>query len=70
MTENEQMDAHRLLTTEEAAALLNVPVRTLTNWRCRGRFPGPPFVRLGGTVRYRRGDLLEWVAERVQTQAS
>ncbi len=54
-----------LLTTEQVSVLLAIPSRTLTSWRSTGRFSGPPFVRLGGTVRYRRGDVDEWVAARV-----
>ncbi len=54
-----------LMTTEQAAAYLAIPTRTLTSWRSRNRYSGPPFVRMGGVVRYRPSDLDVWVAERV-----
>ena len=55
----------RLLTTEQAAAHLAVPARTLQSWRSKGRYSGPPYVRLSSHVRYRISDLDAWVAERV-----
>ena len=55
----------RLLTTAEAARSA-IPARTLSSWRSWGRFAGPPFVRLGGHVRYRLYDLEAWVESRVQ----
>ena len=54
-----------LLTTEQAAAHLAVPARTLQAWRSKGRYSGPPYVRLSSHVRYRISDLDAWVAERV-----
>jgi len=38
------------LTTEELAALLKVPVRTVHHWRYRGE--SPPAVKLRGTLRF------------------
>jgi Helix-turn-helix domain len=38
-----------------AAAYLDTTAKTLATWRCRGG--GPPFTRLGRSIRYRRGDL-------------
>ena len=49
----------RLLTDKETAKALSLSVQTLRNWRVSGK--GPPYVKLGGAVRYREGDLLEWV---------
>ena len=43
------------LTTAEAAELLGTTKRALEALRARGN--GPPFVRLGRSVRYRRSDL-------------
>lgn len=54
-----------LLTTEQAAAHLAIPARTLQSWRSKGRYSGPPYVRLSSHVRYRISDLDNWVAERV-----
>lgn len=43
--------------------LLGVPVATLANWRCAGK--GPPFLKVGRHVRYRRRDVDKWIADRV-----
>ncbi len=51
-------DAKALLSTAEAAALLALSASTLKRYRAEGR--GPPFLRLGGRVRYTRADLLNW----------
>lgn len=48
-----------LMTTEEAAALLDVQPNTLAKWRRLDA--GPPFVKVGRNVRYRRRDLAEWL---------
>jgi hypothetical protein len=59
------MDA---LLTERAAALLCLSIRSLQRLRQSGA--GPKFVRLGGAVRYRQGDLEGYVAGRVVTSTS
>ena len=48
-----------ILTTREAAALLTLATRTLERYRVKGG--GPRYLKIGGTVRYARLDLLEWV---------
>jgi len=54
------MEADQLLTTTEAAVLLNVPVATLRWWRHQGI--GPKGFRLGARkIMYRRSDLIGWV---------
>ena len=57
-------DAKALLSTAEAAALLALSDRTLKRYRYEGS--GPPFLRLGGRVRYTRADLLKWALARRQ----
>ena len=47
----------------ELSELLGVPVGTLANWRSART--GPPFVKVGRHVRYRTGDVDEWIAARV-----
>lgn len=37
-----------------------IPVSTIRGWRLAGI--GPPYVRLGGHVRYRRPDVERWIA--------
>ena len=51
------------LTTREAAAYLRLGKPTIERWRITGA--GPPYLKLGGAVRYRRADLDEWLAENV-----
>ncbi|MHB1035226.1 MAG: helix-turn-helix transcriptional regulator [Pirellulales bacterium] len=48
-----------LLTTAEAARLVNVGERTLWRWSRSGDCPAP--VRIGGAVRYRREEYLAWI---------
>lgn len=48
-----------LLTLEEVAEFLAVPVRTLRTWRYRGE--GPPALKIGGHVRYDPAALRRWL---------
>lgn len=54
-------DTESLLAEIYAAELLGLSSRTLQAWRSRNE--GPPFVRVGRAVRYRRQDLLDWVGQ-------
>lgn len=47
--------------TPSVSRLTGVPVCTLATWRCRGG--GPPFLKLGTAVRYRRRTVFRWLAE-------
>jgi hypothetical protein len=49
-----------LLNTPQAAARCNLSPRTLEKLRVTGG--GPPFIRLGGSVRYQVDDLEAWIA--------
>jgi len=51
-----------LLDERETAAFLKISVRTLQDWRLSQA--GPPFVRVGRKVRYRRSDIVGWIEER------
>jgi hypothetical protein len=42
--------------------VLDVPVKTLRNWRVSGR--GPPFNKFGSTVRYELATTIRWARER------
>ena len=58
-----------LLITAEAARLLNLSPRTLEGMRCRGG--GPPFIKLSArAIRYRLGDIHEWLARQRRTSTS
>ena len=47
------------LSPSEAAERLGVKYGTLRNWRWRG--VGPPFLKVGRSVRYRLVDLADWL---------
>jgi excisionase family DNA binding protein len=49
----------RLWTERQTADYLQVAVGTLRRWRAEGT--GPPALRVGRTVRYRRSDVDAWV---------
>jgi excisionase family DNA binding protein len=48
------------LNPEDAAVLVGISKRTLENYRVRDD-GGPPFLRVGGLVRYKVADLREWI---------
>lgn len=49
----------RLLSTEEVARILVIPVTTLYTWRYKGT--GPRAYRVGKHLRYRLSDVMEWL---------
>ena len=49
-----------LLTTDELAELLRVSRRAVERWAAAGRIPGR--VQVGRVVRWRRIEVLEWIA--------
>ena len=55
------VDNDRLLTEIQAADLLRMSSRTLQAWRGQG--VGPPFIRAGRAIRYRRSDVMSWATE-------
>jgi predicted DNA-binding transcriptional regulator AlpA len=57
----------RLLGIDELAEYLDVPRRTLDGWRQRK--VGPPFVKLGKTVRYPEHRLLRWMDDYIDGNA-
>ena len=52
-----------LLSEIETSREFGVPVKTLQYWRYCGHSDGPPFIKLGRRVYYRRSDLKRWVEE-------
>lgn len=54
-----------LLTPEEVSAFLRVPVGTLYSWRSRNA--GPPAIKVGRFLRYRRDDLEKFVTTNQET---
>ena len=57
-----------LLTPREAAEYRKASPSTLAKERCKG--DGPPFVKMGRSVRYRRADLDEWIAANIRRSTS
>jgi hypothetical protein len=53
------LDNDPLLTDDEAAAELHKHPRTLKRWRDLGE--GPPYVKMGQAVLYRRGAIRQWL---------
>jgi predicted site-specific integrase-resolvase len=53
----------KLIDESRAAEILNVAVWTLRNWRRLGK--GPPYIKIGGNVRYREDDLSAFVEKRL-----
>ena len=53
-------DAHELLTTVEASAILRRPARTLIQWRYNGT--GPGYLKQGRLIYYRRSEIERWLA--------
>ena len=56
------VDGPHLVTAEEAAVFCRVTPKVLRNWRGRGE--GPPWIKLGRRVVYRRESVLDWLAQR------
>lgn len=48
-----------LLSPDDLAALLKVPVKTVYNWRSEGK--GPKGIRVGKYLRFRRADVDAWL---------
>lgn len=57
-----------LLTETETAAILRVKPQTLTTWRCRRTVP-LAFVKVGGSVRYRRSQIDAFISARTVSPA-
>lgn len=58
-----------LLNEREAAQFLSLQHKTLANWRSAGRY-ALPFVKVGRAVRYRRSDLVAWLAARTRANGA
>lgn len=58
------MVTERMISPKELAALLQVPLQTIYQWRYRGG--GPPGYRIGRHVRFRMNDVEAWLAGRAE----
>jgi hypothetical protein len=61
LIDENRRDPDQLLTTKQAAELLGFHPFTLHGWRCAGLMDPPWYVVGGGRIRYRRGDLLDYI---------
>lgn len=53
---------NRLLTAKEAAKLCGYSEKTFRKMRCKkSKNPGPRFIKVGRSIRYRIDDLEEWL---------
>jgi excisionase family DNA binding protein len=57
-----------LLTPVEAAKFLNISKSWLDKARMRGE--GPAYIRIGRSVRYAKGTLIEWMKSRQRLSTS
>ena len=55
-----QQEVMQLLTPKQTSEALNLSVKSLATWRCKGL--GPTFVKVGGRVLYPKSHLLTWLA--------
>jgi len=53
-----------LLTLDDLAEYLQIPKRTIHAWRYRRE--GPTAIRVGGHLRYRQSDVVDWLDEQRQ----
>ena len=61
-------EPERLLTPKEAAVFLRVSTSWLAKARMRG--DGPPYAKLGRSVRYRKDALAQWLKSRARLSTS
>lgn len=57
----------QLLTVRETAAYLGIQPQTLACWRCTGRYPALPYVKMGRLVRYRLEDVEAFLESQLKT---
>ncbi len=69
MLSKDQNATGQLLTEGQVAGLLNVSIRTMQGWRLRGG--GPKYIKVSpGAVRYRRGDITNFLDARTFASTS
>ncbi|MBS2938929.1 helix-turn-helix domain-containing protein [Nocardioides sp. J2M5] len=55
-----------LLSIEELAEYLQVPITTIRDWRTDGK--GPCAIKVGGRVRYATSDVLAWLGSQRESE--
>jgi excisionase family DNA binding protein len=59
-----------LFTLEQAAEYLATPAATIYTWRARRPGFGPPAIKIGGSLRYRRSDLDAWIEAHAEARTA
>jgi predicted DNA-binding transcriptional regulator AlpA len=59
MTANDNLPTPEFLDEKGLCALLAISSVTATKWRAKAK--GPPFIKVGRLVRYRRRDVEAWL---------
>ena len=60
-------ESQGVLSIQEVAKLLKVPVTTIYAWNRRGE--GPPYYKVGRKLRYRKSNARKWLAEHLVSRA-
>jgi excisionase family DNA binding protein len=68
LRESTKASVSRLLTVQELADLLQVPLKTIYTWRYKGT--GPPAVPVGKYLRFRPEDVAAWLDARADPVSS
>ncbi|MDR7086823.1 excisionase family DNA binding protein [Aeromicrobium panaciterrae] len=60
-------ETEQLMTIDDVSTYLQIPKRTLHDWRTNERpeDQGPPAYRLGRFLRYRRADVDAWIDQQI-----
>ena len=61
MRNEDLLDQERLVDTRRAATMLSKHPAVLADWRHQGR--GPKYLKFGRSIRYRVGDIHDWIAD-------
>jgi predicted DNA-binding transcriptional regulator AlpA len=64
----QHLDPSPLLTAKDAAMHLKVSLSWLAKARMRG--DGPPYIRIGRSIRYAQASLLQWMKSRQRLSTS
>lgn len=57
-----EMNKHELWTANEVIGFLRISQPTLYRWVRQGKIP---YCRVGGTLRFRRDEIMAWMKEKV-----
>lgn len=57
-------ERNRIFTTEELSEYIGIAVHTLALYRLYGS--GPKYLKLGRVIRYKLGDVLDWIDQKTE----